>query len=44
LEIAPADAEAKGLREFASRYVDAVKDRSFLNHVEALAFRPMPSS
>jgi len=44
LELAPADADAKKLRELASRYVDAVKDRGFLDRVEALAFRPLPSS
>ena len=44
LEIAPAEADARKLREFASRYVDAVKDRAFLDRVEALAFRPLPSS
>jgi tetratricopeptide (TPR) repeat protein len=44
LEIAPADADAKQLREFAARYVDAVKDRAFLDRVEALAFRTLPPS
>ena len=44
LELAPADADAKKLRELASRYVNAVKDRGFLDRVEALAFRPLPSS
>jgi tetratricopeptide (TPR) repeat protein len=44
LDVAPADAEAKSLRELASRYADAVKDRAFLDRVEALAFRPLPES
>jgi tetratricopeptide (TPR) repeat protein len=44
LEIAPLDAEAKQLREFASRYAELVKDREFLDRVEALAFRPLPAS
>lgn len=44
LAIAPKDAEAKELRELASRYVDAVKDRVFLDRVEGLGFRPLPSS
>lgn len=44
LELAPSDAEAKQLREFASRYAEAVKDREFLDRVEALAFRPLPAS
>jgi tetratricopeptide (TPR) repeat protein len=44
LEIAPSDAEAKKLREFASRYAEAVKDRVFLDRIEALSFRPLPSS
>jgi tetratricopeptide (TPR) repeat protein len=44
LDVAPSDAESKKLKEFASRYVDAVKDRVFLDHVEALAFRPLPPS
>jgi tetratricopeptide (TPR) repeat protein len=44
LQVAPSDADAKQLREFASRYVDAVKDRAFLDHVEALAFRSLPPS
>jgi len=44
LEIAPGEDDAKKLREFASRYVDAVKDRVFLDRVEALAFRPLPPS
>ena len=42
LEIAPQEDDAKQLRELASRYVDAVKDRGFLDRVEALAFRPIP--
>jgi tetratricopeptide (TPR) repeat protein len=44
LEIAPLEDDAKKLREFASRYVDAAKDRVFLDRVEALAFRSLPSS
>ncbi len=44
LEIAPSDADAKSLRELSSRYADAVKDRGFLDRVEALAFRPLPRS
>ena len=44
LQIAPADVEAKKLREFASRYAEAMKDRMFLNRVEALEFRLLPSS
>jgi tetratricopeptide (TPR) repeat protein len=44
LQVAPSDADSKQLREFASRYVDAVKDRAFLDHVEALAFRSLPPS
>jgi tetratricopeptide (TPR) repeat protein len=42
LEIAPQQEDAKKLRELASSYVDAVKDRGFLDRVEALAFRPIP--
>jgi tetratricopeptide (TPR) repeat protein len=44
LQVAPSDADAKKLKEFASRYVEAVKDRVFLDHVEALAFRKLPPS
>lgn len=44
LEIAPADAGAKQLRELAARYADGVKDRAFLDRVEALSFRPLPAS
>lgn len=44
LGVAPSDDESKKLREFASRYADAPKDRSFLDKVEALAFRPLPPS
>lgn len=43
LQIAPGDIEAKKLRELAARYADAVKDRSFLDRVEALNFRELPS-
>ena len=43
LTVAPSDQDAKSLREFASRYADAVKDRTFLDRVEALSFRPIPS-
>jgi len=38
------DDEVKTLREFASRYADAVKDRAFLDRVEALSFRSIPES
>ena len=44
LQVVPTDAESKSLRELATRYVDAVKDRTFLDRVEALSFRPLPSS
>jgi tetratricopeptide (TPR) repeat protein len=44
LGIAPEDADAKQLREFAARYADAVKDRAFLDRVEALAFRTLSPS
>ena len=44
LQIAPSDAEAKKLKELASHYADAVKDRIFLDRVESLAFRPLPES
>lgn len=44
LQIAPSDADAKTLRELAARYADAVKDRTFLNRVESLSFRPFPES
>lgn len=44
LQIDPEDAQANSLKEFAARYADAVKDRAFLDRVEALAFRPMPES
>jgi len=44
LTVAPNEDDAKKLREFAARYVDAVKDRGFLDRVEALAFRPLPPS
>jgi thioredoxin-like negative regulator of GroEL len=44
LQVSSSDADSKKLREFASRYVDAVKDRVFLDHVEALAFRSLPPS
>jgi len=44
LEISPAAVEATKLREFASRYLNAVKDRAFLDRVEALSFLPMPKS
>ncbi len=43
LQVSPSDAESKTLREFAARYVEVVKDRVFLDRVEALAFRPPPS-
>jgi tetratricopeptide (TPR) repeat protein len=42
LGISPLDAETMKLRDFASHYADAPKDRSFLDQVEALAFRPLP--
>jgi tetratricopeptide (TPR) repeat protein len=44
LQIAPGDDDAKKLRDFASSYKDAVKDRAFLDHVEALEFRSLPAS
>jgi Tfp pilus assembly protein PilF len=44
LQLAPSDPDAKKLRELAAHYADAVKDRAFLDHVEALAFRPLPQS
>jgi tetratricopeptide (TPR) repeat protein len=44
LAIAPADGDAKKLREFASRYAEAVRDRAFLAQVEALTFRTLPPS
>jgi len=44
LGIAPSDDDAKKLRDFASRYAEAVKDRAFLDRVEALSFRPLPAS
>ena len=44
LDVDGSDAEVKALREFASRYADAVKDRAFLDRVEALSFRPVPAS
>jgi tetratricopeptide (TPR) repeat protein len=44
LQIAPDEDDAKKLSEFASRYVNAVKDRNFLDRVEALAFRSPPPS
>ena len=44
LQVSPSDAPSKTLKEFASRYTDAVKDRAFLDHVEALAFRSLPPS
>jgi len=43
-EIDPADGDVKKLRALASRYVDTVRDRAFLSQVEALSFRPLPSS
>lgn len=44
LEVNPADADAKALKDLATRYADAVKDRVFFDRVEALAFRPIPAS
>jgi len=44
LTIAPESDDAKKLREFAERYTEAVKDRAFLDRVEALAFRTLPAS
>jgi tetratricopeptide (TPR) repeat protein len=40
LAIDGTDAEAKKLHEFAKAYVDAPRDRKFLDFVEALQFRP----
>jgi len=42
LGIAADDADAKKLKDFASRYAEAPKDRAFLDTVEALPFRPFP--
>jgi len=44
LQVNPADEEAKSLRELAARYAEAVKDRAFLDRVEALSFRSPPAS
>jgi tetratricopeptide (TPR) repeat protein len=44
LGVIPGDAESSKLRDFASRYSGAPKDRSFLDQVEALSFRPLPKS
>lgn len=44
LAAVPADPQATKLREFATKYADAPKDRGFLDQVEALQFRPLPSS
>jgi tetratricopeptide (TPR) repeat protein len=44
LGVVPGDAEAAKLREFATRYSGAPKDRSFLDQVEALSFRSIPKS
>jgi tetratricopeptide (TPR) repeat protein len=40
LAIDAADADVKKLHEFAKAYVDAPRDRKFLDFVEALQFRP----
>jgi tetratricopeptide (TPR) repeat protein len=42
LAISSGDADAQKLKDFASRYADAPKDRAFLDTVEALPFRPFP--
>jgi len=44
LTVSPADQDSLKLRAFASQYADAVKDRAFLDRVEALSFRPLPRS
>ena len=44
LQVNPSDAEAKSLRELAAHYAEAVKDREFLDRVEALSFRSPPTS
>jgi len=44
LEIAPGDSDAKALKDLATRYADAVRDREFFDRVEGLAFRPTPGS
>jgi hypothetical protein len=44
LEVVPGDPDSEKLRAFAERYQSAPKDRSFLDQVEALAFRPIPST
>ena len=43
LGVTPGDPDTTKLREFAVRYADVPKDRTFLDQVEALAFKPMPS-
>jgi tetratricopeptide (TPR) repeat protein len=43
LGVTPGEPDTTKLREFAMRYADAPKDRSFLDQVEALVFKPMPS-
>jgi tetratricopeptide (TPR) repeat protein len=44
LQVNPSDEEAKSLRELAAHYAEAVKDRAFLDRVEALSFRSPPAS
>jgi len=41
--VAPGEPDTTKLREFAVRYAEVPKDRSFLDQVEALPFKPMPS-
>jgi Flp pilus assembly protein TadD len=42
LQIDPEDAEVKAVKDLATKYVEAVKDREFFDKVEALAFRTPP--
>ena len=44
LEIDPDDERALELKTFAERYLNAPKDRSFLDQAEAMAFRPLPAT
>jgi hypothetical protein len=42
LQIDPDDAEVRAVKELATKYAEAVKDRDFFDKVEALAFRTPP--
>jgi Flp pilus assembly protein TadD len=44
LEIDPDDERALEMKTFAERYLNAPKDRSFLDQAEAMAFRPLPAT